>query len=47
MFDPEVREWIFADEKGQQLRSLTATEISRKAIMGLMVSDRRKGTTDQ
>jgi hypothetical protein len=47
MLDPEVREWIFADEKGQQLRSLPATEISRKAIMGLTVSHRRKGTTVQ
>jgi hypothetical protein len=47
MFDPEVYEWIFADDKGQQLRSLPATEITRKAIMALTVSHRRKGTTDQ
>jgi hypothetical protein len=44
MFDPDAIEWIFADEKGQQLRSRPATEISRKAIIGLMVTDRRKGT---
>ena len=37
MLDPEAIEWIFADEKGQQLRSRPATEISRKAIMGLTV----------
>jgi hypothetical protein len=43
MFDPEACEWIFADEKGQQLRSRQATEISRKAIMKLMVTHRRKG----
>jgi hypothetical protein len=44
MFDPEAIEWIFADEKGQQLRSRPATEISRKAILGLMVTNRRKRT---
>jgi hypothetical protein len=44
MFDPEAIEWIFADEKGQQLRSRPATEISRKAIIGLMVTNRRKRT---
>lgn len=45
MFDPEAIEWIFADEKGQQLRSRPAAEISREAITGLMVTNRRKGTT--
>lgn len=44
MFDPEAIEWIFADEKGQQLRSRPAAEISREAIVGLMVTNRRKGT---
>jgi hypothetical protein len=47
MFDPEAGEWIFADEKGQQLRSRPAREISREAIMGLQVTHRRKGTDDQ
>jgi hypothetical protein len=44
MFDPEAIEWILADEKGQQLRSRPATEISREAIMGLAVTNRRKRT---
>ncbi len=47
MFDPEAREWIFADEEGRQLRSRPAPEISREAIMGLTVTHRRKGTNDQ
>jgi hypothetical protein len=41
MFDPEAVEWIFADEKGQQLRGRPATEISRETIMGLRVTHRR------
>lgn len=47
MFDPEAREWIFADEKGQQLRSRPAREISRESIMGLMVTNRRHRTKAQ
>jgi hypothetical protein len=47
MFDPKASEWIFVDEKGQQLRSRPAPEISRKAIIGLMVTHRRKETNDQ
>jgi hypothetical protein len=47
MFDPEAYEWIFADEQGQQLRSLPAAEISRKTITELNVSNRRKGTAAQ
>jgi hypothetical protein len=47
MFDPEVREWIFADEEGRQLRRQAATEISRETIIGLTVTNRRKGTDDQ
>jgi hypothetical protein len=47
MFDPTASEWIFADEKGQQLRTRHAPEISRKAIIGLMVTHRRKETNDQ
>jgi transposase InsO family protein len=47
MFDPELREWVFADEKGQQLRRQPATEISRETIIGLKVTHRRKGTKDQ
>jgi hypothetical protein len=42
MFDPESNEWIFADEKGQQLRSRPANEISREAIMDLKVTHRRE-----
>jgi hypothetical protein len=44
MFDPEALEWIFADEKGQQLRSRPASEISRESIIGLMVTNRRNRT---
>lgn len=44
MFDPVALEWIFTDEKGRQLRSRPAAEISRKTIIGLMVTHRRKGT---
>jgi hypothetical protein len=47
MFDPEALEWIFADEKGQQLRSRPAPEISRESVIGLKVTHRRKGTNDQ
>jgi hypothetical protein len=47
MFDPEAREWIFGDEKGQQLRSRPASEISREAIRGLMVTNRRHRTKAQ
>lgn len=47
MFDPEAGEWIFADEKGQQLRSRPASEISRETIIGLKVTHRRKGANDQ
>jgi hypothetical protein len=47
MFDPEVGEWIIADAKGQQLRRKAASEISRKTIMGLTVTHRRKRTDGQ
>lgn len=47
MFDPEAFEWIVADEKGRQLRSRAATEISRETIIGLTVTHRRKRTGDQ
>jgi hypothetical protein len=47
MLDPEIREWIFADEGGQQLRVRPATEISRRAIIGLMVTNRRNRTNGQ
>ncbi len=47
MFDPEAREWIFAEEKGQQLRSRPASEISRESVIGLMVTNRRNRTKAQ
>jgi hypothetical protein len=47
MIDPEVREWVFADERGQQLRRQPATLLSRENILKLRVTHRRKGTEDQ
>jgi hypothetical protein len=47
MFDPEAGEWIVADEKGQQVRSRPASEISREAIVGLRVTHRRSRANDQ
>ena len=44
MFDPGLREWIFADEKGCQLGRQAATKISREDIMGLTVTHRDKVT---
>jgi hypothetical protein len=44
MFDPGVREWIFADEEGRQLGRQAATKISREDIMGLTVTHRDKVT---
>jgi hypothetical protein len=44
MFDPGVREWIFADEEGRQLGRQAATRISREDIMGLTVTHRDKVT---
>jgi hypothetical protein len=47
MLDPEVREWVFADEEGRQLRRKAAPEISRGTIIGLRVTHRRNGTGGQ
>jgi hypothetical protein len=47
MLDPEVGEWVFADERGQQLRRQPAREMSRENILMLTVTRRRKGTHDQ
>jgi len=47
MLDPEVREWVFADEDGRQLRRKAAPEISRETIIGLRVTHRRHGTGGQ
>ena len=47
MFDPAAREWVFADEKGRELRHQAVTEISRETIIGLTVIHRRKGTDGQ
>jgi hypothetical protein len=40
MVDPELCEWIFADEKGQQLRRRAAEELSQERIIGLTVTHR-------
>jgi hypothetical protein len=47
MFDPESKEWVFADERGQQLRCRPAVEINREAIIGLTVTHRRRGVHAQ
>ena len=38
MFDPEVFEWVVADEEGRQVSRQAATRISRENIMGLTVA---------
>ena len=47
MLDPEVREWVFADDRGQQLRRQPATEISQENILTLTVTRRRRDTHAQ
>jgi hypothetical protein len=42
MFDPEVFEWVVADEEGRQVSRQAATRINREDIMGLAVSQRDK-----
>jgi hypothetical protein len=44
MFDPEVLEWVVADEEGRQVSRQAATKISRADIMGLTVTHRDKVT---
>jgi hypothetical protein len=44
MFDPKAWEWVFADEEGRQLRHRPASEISRKTVLGLVVTHRRQRT---
>lgn len=41
MLDPQRCEWIFADEKGQQLRVQPAEQINRQRIETLTVTNRR------
>jgi hypothetical protein len=41
LLDPLRREWIFADTRGQQLRSQAAEEICRERILSLTVTHRR------
>jgi hypothetical protein len=47
MVDPDLREWVFADERGQQLRRRPADEISEENILKLTVTRRRRGTHSQ
>jgi hypothetical protein len=42
MFDPNRTEWIFADESGQQLRSLPAGCLTPQRVMDLNVTHRRR-----
>jgi hypothetical protein len=44
MFDPELHEWVVADEEGRQVSRQAATKISREDIMGLTVTHRDKVT---
>jgi hypothetical protein len=44
MFDPELHEWVVADEEGRQVSRQAATKISRENIMGLTVTHRDKVT---
>lgn len=39
--DPQRCEWIFADDKGQQLRAQPAEQLTRKRIENLTVTNRR------
>lgn len=41
MFDPQRREWLYSDERGQQLRSHPAEEMCRQRIESLTVTNRR------
>jgi hypothetical protein len=41
MLDPQRREWIFADEHGQQLRTQPADQLTRERIQALTVTARR------
>ena len=47
MLDPEDCEWVFADDRGQQVRRQPAREISRENILALTVTLRRRGTHAQ
>jgi len=40
-FDPQVMSWIISDSNGNQIRQLSAPEISRERIMALAVSNKR------
>ena len=41
MVDPERVEWVFADQRGRQLRSQPAEELQAQRIRGLTVTNRR------
>jgi hypothetical protein len=41
MLDPRRREWVFADEHGQQLRAQPAERLTRQRIQTLTVTARR------
>jgi hypothetical protein len=41
MFDPERREWVFTDDKGNQLRCQPAEQVTRERILSLTVTTRR------
>lgn len=40
MFDPVAREWVVADDKGQQLSRQPAPEIDRERVLGMTVTNR-------
>lgn len=41
MLDPKRREWVFADDRGQQVRCQPAEQITRERILSLTVTTRR------
>jgi hypothetical protein len=47
MVDPDLREWVFVDDRGLQLRRRPADEICAENIQQLMLTRRRKGTNSQ
>jgi hypothetical protein len=41
MYDPGLKEWVFADRDGRQLRRQPAEELSRERVLGLDVTAHR------
>lgn len=41
MYDPALKEWVFADSEGRQLRRQPADELNQERVMNLDVTHRR------